>query len=154
MSEEIKKGCVVFMKASSGLVGYGNAQCVSGVHGPELGTISLYGHNQHYKASDIDKIVEFPEICPEILALAKTMQYKLNKNKHKECGVMNPGGKGRGWEHCENVWLWERMQDEADELLEILGRNRQADVLNECADIANFAMMIHDNTSKEITLPE
>ena len=57
---KLTRGCVVFMKASSGLVGYGNAQCISDVHGPELGTISLYGHNKHYKTYDIDKIVEYP----------------------------------------------------------------------------------------------
>ena len=54
---DIKKGCVVFMKGSSGLIGFGNAQCVSNVCEP-LGTIGLYGHNEHYKISDISKIVE------------------------------------------------------------------------------------------------
>ncbi len=75
MSEELKKGCVVFMKESSGLCGYGNAQCVSDVHGPELGTISLYGHNQHYKTYDIDKVVFYPveAINAELLAVCKTL---------------------------------------------------------------------------------
>jgi len=57
---ELSKGCVVFMKGSSGLIGYGNPQCVSDVHHKSLGTISLYGHNQHYKTYDIDRIVEYP----------------------------------------------------------------------------------------------
>ena len=61
MSEELKKGCVVFLKASSGLVGYGNAQCVREVHHKSLGTIGLYGHNQHYKTDDIEKVVECPD---------------------------------------------------------------------------------------------
>jgi len=65
VNEELKVGCVVFMKASSGLVGYGNAQCVSEVHAKELGTISLYGHNQHYKTYDIDRIVEYPALQAE-----------------------------------------------------------------------------------------
>ena len=56
MSEELKRGCVVFMKASSGLTGYGNEQCVSSVCEP-LGTVSLFGHNQHYKIYDIDKVI-------------------------------------------------------------------------------------------------
>lgn len=60
MSEELTIGCVVFMKASSGLTGYGNAQCVSDVCEP-LGTVSLYGHNKHYKIYDIDRVVEYPE---------------------------------------------------------------------------------------------
>ncbi len=57
---KLTKGCIVFMKGSSGLVGYGNAQCISDVHHESLGTISLYGHNQHYKAYDIDRVVERP----------------------------------------------------------------------------------------------
>ena len=47
------------MKASSGLQGYGNAQCVSDVCEP-LSTIALYGHNQHYKTWDIQTIISFP----------------------------------------------------------------------------------------------
>ena len=55
----IVKGCVVRMKSSSGLVGYGNAQCVSSVIEP-LGEISLYGHNQCYKDYDVEKVLEYP----------------------------------------------------------------------------------------------
>ena len=63
MSErKLVKGCVVFMKGSSGLTGYGNPQCVREVHHKSLGTISLYGHNQHYKTYDIDKIAEYPPL--------------------------------------------------------------------------------------------
>jgi hypothetical protein len=47
------------MKAESKLPGYGNAQCVSDVCEP-LGTIGLYGHNQHYNIYDISKIIEYP----------------------------------------------------------------------------------------------
>ncbi|KKK54001.1 hypothetical protein LCGC14_3089140 [marine sediment metagenome] len=71
--KELKKGCVVFMKAESGCVGYGNAQCVEEVHCVELGTISLYGHNQHYTTSDIDRVVSYPVglTKPELLAASK-----------------------------------------------------------------------------------
>lgn len=65
MSEELKQGCVVFMNESSGLTGWGNAQCVSSVMVP-LGEIGLYGHNQIYSMSDIDKIVSYP--CEELIA--------------------------------------------------------------------------------------
>ena len=60
-SQELIKGCIVMMKSSSGLAGYGNPQCVSSVCEP-LGTISLYGHNQHYKDYDIAEIIEYPLI--------------------------------------------------------------------------------------------
>lgn len=57
----LTKGCVVMMKSNSGLVGYGNPQCVSSICEP-LGTISLYGHNQHYKDYDVEKIIDYPFI--------------------------------------------------------------------------------------------
>jgi hypothetical protein len=62
--QKLTKGCVVLMKASSGLQGYGNAQCISNVCEP-LDEISLYGHNQCYKTYDIQKIIEYP---PDIQA--------------------------------------------------------------------------------------
>ena len=58
MSKKLTRGCVVFMKASSGLTGYGNGQCVSSIC-EQLGTISLFGHNQNYSISDIDRIAEY-----------------------------------------------------------------------------------------------
>ena len=54
---EFNTGDVVFMKASSGLCGCGNAQCISSVCKP-LGEISLYGHNQHYKTYDIARVAK------------------------------------------------------------------------------------------------
>ena len=40
-ADKLTKGCVVYMKASSGMLGYGNAQCVSSVCDP-LDSIRLY----------------------------------------------------------------------------------------------------------------
>ncbi|HUX46575.1 MAG TPA: hypothetical protein VMV58_01055, partial [Desulfosporosinus sp.] len=89
MSKELKKGCVVFMKASSGLTGYGNAQCVSEVHHESLGTISLYGHNQHYKTYDIDKIVEYPgeELEAENEGLKKLLEQAVCPNCDGSGGI-------------------------------------------------------------------
>jgi hypothetical protein len=57
--KKLSKGCVVYMNSKSGCIGYGNPQCVKDVCEP-LGEISLYGHNQHYKIYDIERIVEYP----------------------------------------------------------------------------------------------
>ncbi len=89
-----------------------------------------------------------------ILRFAKRMQYKLDKNKHKECATMNPNGTGRGWSHCMVAWLLERLLYEADELYEALGKriaNPEA-ALDEAADVGNFAMMIFDNVLVEKVL--
>lgn len=60
-ANKLVRGCVVMMKANSGLVGYGNPQCVSSVC-EQNHEISLYGHNQLYKTWDIQKIIEYPFI--------------------------------------------------------------------------------------------
>lgn len=54
---KLKRGAVVYMKGSSGLIGYGNPQCVSW-YSPALGELSLFGHNEHYHDYDVDRIVE------------------------------------------------------------------------------------------------
>lgn len=56
---KLVKGCIVVMKQSSGLIGYGNLQCVSSVCEP-LAEIGLYGHNQYYKDYDVLEIIEYP----------------------------------------------------------------------------------------------
>ena len=104
------------------------------------------------------------EISKPVLKFAERMQYKLDKNKHKSCTKMNPKGTGRGWEDCDIPWLIYKAKQELKELdgayadynfaitldgyddKEILRRTNE--VLNECADVANFAMMIFDNITE------
>jgi hypothetical protein len=83
MSKEKKltRGCVVFMKAWSGLTGYGNEQCVSSVC-EELGTVSLFGHNQHYKIYDIDRIAEYPPSQAENKRLREALEANVRTCKH------------------------------------------------------------------------
>jgi len=78
--------------------------------------------------------------------IAELMQYKLDKNKHKECPEMNPDSKGRRWDDCDVRWLLKRLREEADELEEALDNNEEPiEIARECADVCNFAMMIADN---------
>lgn len=58
IKQELTRGCVVFMKASSGLKGYGNEQCISQVIGDD--SISLFGHNEHYHTYDIREVKYYP----------------------------------------------------------------------------------------------
>lgn len=88
-----------------------------------------------------------------IIALSQDMQFKLDKNKHKDCLVMKLGDKERCWEHCSPFWLQTRILEEAGELDESIEMSDNTDIETlrkiqlECADVANFAMMIHDNTN-------
>ena len=86
-------------------------------------------------------------ISGPVIEFAKTMQFKLDKNKHKACDIMNPDGKGRHWRHCDIEWLLGRLREETIELEEAIDLNKGShEIRKECGDIGNFAMMVHDNT--------
>jgi len=84
----LEKGTVVLMKASSGLKGYGNYQCVSW-YSPEIGELSLYGHNEHYHDYDVEKIIETPDFVQTRQSVLDEVEAKLPKKlKHEyECEV-------------------------------------------------------------------
>ena len=74
-------------------------------------------------------------------AFSKLMEAKLQENKHK-----------RHWSTCEHLWLLARMVEEVGELSSLMNRDRGLPegasvraIARECADVANFAMMIADN---------
>lgn len=74
------------------------------------------------------------------------MEAKLRENDHKS-----------GWQGCRFAHLFPRLREETDELLvkahplqldtmsEKLSEEDACELIRECADIANFAMMIADN---------
>ena len=63
---------------------------------------------------------------------ARQMLAKLWENKTKD-----------GWHNKENHWLFEQLEKEVEELK--WSWDSPGDKIRECADIANFAMMIADN---------
>lgn len=68
------------------------------------------------------------------------MQKKLDKNKHKT-----------GYSNCTLEYLLKRAKEEIKELEEAIEKNKSiSSVINECADVANFMMMIADNYEQEI----
>ena len=93
------------------------------------------------------------KIRTEVKEFSEIMEYKLKENDSKG-----------GWSECEIDWLIERMEGEIDELKNALWKRRNdwgrsvsegfifvasdEDIQKECADIANFAMMIADNVKK------
>lgn len=87
---------------------------------------------------------------PWVDAFAGEMEAKLAANRHK--------GDRDGW-RCETAgWLMGKLKDEVDELQAVLMRRhtqcscglvterdaQPSEIRAECADIANFAMMIAD----------
>jgi len=92
------------------------------------------------------------KVDPAVQEFAKTMQYKLNKNEHKECPNMNPDGEGRKWDKCSLEWLFNRMVEESTELLEAIQEGDWQNAMLECADVGNFAMMIQENIHRKTTI--
>jgi NTP pyrophosphatase (non-canonical NTP hydrolase) len=74
---------------------------------------------------------------PWVLKFAQLMEAKLAKNRHK--------GDRAGWLNASPFELLRRLRDEAVEIEEALYHSTSPDeVEKECADVANFAMMIAD----------
>ena len=56
---KLEKGVEVFVNSNFGIQGYGNVQCVR-TYTQELGSISLYGHNENGKDYNVIKILGKP----------------------------------------------------------------------------------------------
>jgi hypothetical protein len=72
-------------------------------------------------------------IRPEVRRLALAMEAKLRKNDEKG-----------GWADMDQWQMYHRMIDECRELTNALVGMNPKFILDECADVANFAMMIAD----------
>lgn len=54
-----------------------------------------------------------------------------------------------GWENARNIRLLDYLEKEVRELKAALIDGDKSDILNECCDVANFAMMIADNNKEQ-----
>lgn len=73
---------------------------------------------------------------PAVLWFAEQMQAKLKKNAHKG-----------GWETCSLGYLVARIENEIEEMA---ATSTPEELLEECADVANFAMILADILTKRI----
>lgn len=73
------------------------------------------------------------KLRPDVLAFACLMETKLRKHDAK---------RGQSWKQDDVRDLFDRLTDEAKELRRAL--NGRGDVVDECVDVANFAMMVAD----------
>ncbi len=74
-----------------------------------------------------------------ILNFADWMESKLRKNDYKG-----------GWSECDGITLLAQLGEEFDELESAIMSNKpRHEIVEECADIANFAMMISENYKPE-----
>ena len=75
------------------------------------------------------------EMSLEILRFAVNMQQELDNNDYKT-----------GWENLSPSWIIHRIKQETKELEKaIKEKHLKRKIISECADIANFVMMLADN---------
>jgi NTP pyrophosphatase (non-canonical NTP hydrolase) len=78
-------------------------------------------------------------IRPEVLEFARLMERKLRENDHKG-----------GWEETGKHSLFRMLGEEVDELATAIHNSgNSAKTQEECADVANFAMMISSNCKEQ-----
>jgi len=96
------------------------------------------------------KKAEREKVRPEVWQFALLMEKKLKENDHK-----------KSWKKCKILYLIKRLKEEVKELEDcfwiedsrsdfinigedfmIKGKYSEEDVIKECADVSNFAMMI------------
>ena len=70
----------------------------------------------------------------EVKAFGLTMLYKLGLHRNKG-----------HWSSKEDYELMKHLRDEVDELTEALQAGNREKICSECGDVANLAMMIHNN---------
>ena len=76
---------------------------------------------------------------PAVRAFARLMEGKLRRNDHKT-----------HWSEAGLGYLIGRLRDEVTELIRAVGGEGKEPVGDEAADVANFAMMIADNSGELI----
>lgn len=96
------------------------------------------------------------KISRQLLWFAEQMQYKFSKNENKDDQLFR---RPETWVKCDNNFLLKRLNDERDELLKAIaiversGKDRHwQDVIDECADVANFAAIIANNAKRRIKI--
>lgn len=77
------------------------------------------------------------QIQKDIFLLECFMKQKLQENEHKGY-----------WADCSLIYLANRAQEELDELVDAILTKSADQIMREAADLANFAMMICSNASR------
>lgn len=86
-----------------------------------------------------DKARDVRDEDAAVSSFAGDMRAKLRANSHKE-----------HWGDTDAARLWDRAHDELSELPDAIECGTPQEIIAECADVANFVMMIADNERKKL----
>lgn len=107
--------------------------CSQGISMPQAPKIDIHGVQFKVKK----KVVNVKSV---VRWFCDRMYDKLHKNQHK----------GVSWRTETALWLMERLEDEVGELEVAIDEKNKEEIIKECADVANFAMMIADNARRKL----
>ena len=96
---------------------------------------------QILSAAMVGELSERMELREAVRKFAERMEEKLAKNTHK--------GNRDGWLDETISWLASRLVLEVGELMVAIQECPQNEIARECADVANFAMMIADHCRED-----
>lgn len=86
----------------------------------------------------------------DVKAISETMAMKFERNLFKPDPLMNPDGEGRRHEHLSEDFFLDRMRGEMKEIEEALEAGDLEGALKECADVANFAVMLYGKIRRKL----
>ena len=94
------------------------------------------------------------KLQPEVVRLAESMQYKLDKNAHKGDVSSWPSWDAEGKRYwgrdCSLEFLLLKFQEEYAEFLTAIRKEPIENVRLEAADVANLAMMIVERMEMDV----
>lgn len=83
-------------------------------------------------------------VIPEIQAFAQAMQFKLDKNAHKDGWPSKDESGARGWRNVGLPFLLSKLDEEVSELAYAAYNGTADEAKYEAADVGNIAWMIAD----------
>lgn len=71
------------------------------------------------------------DIRPQVIRMARMMEFQLRRNDHRG-----------GWHNCDRVYFLEKLEINLRDLRLNLAAGAHEQAQRDCADLANFAMMM------------
>ncbi len=119
--------------------------------------VDSQGYEVEYRLLYTSAPAAVPEsVNPAVMVYAYAMQYKLDKNKHKDGPgwPRHPDGSRSGWADCSIAFLTDKLDEEVQELLDALFIGDKEAIRNEAADVGNIAMMMADVSGALAATPQ
>jgi hypothetical protein len=101
----------------------------------EVNILEALQHKKESPVASFDyEVMHVSEIRPSVIRMARMMEGQLRANESRG-----------GWSHCDKDYFIEKLEINLRDLTYNLAANAHKEVQRDCADLANFAMMLSEN---------